>query len=359
MRTAIFLGAGASAADGAPVQSNLFRDFFKSTHGAPVPADMRGALNGFFAQMFDIDVQSADLDSIEFPTFEEALGVLDLAERRKESLRNLHLDVFSSDVHGIRYVRQCLVMLMAKVIQDALSRNNNAHSRLTKNLVRAGLLGDTTFLSTNYDILIDNALTSLYPETALEYGVEFTNFADGSWDRPHQQAVHLYKVHGSLNWLYCATCNSLTLTPREKGITMRLLASNEDANCRSCNSMIVPIIVPPTYFKDMSNIYLSTVWSKAEQALVRADHVVFCGYSFPDSDIHIKYMVKRAQTNRQGRLHVSVINNHARKKPGVADEERARYRRFLGASVDYTDLSFEDFAKDPVAHLATAGGNGR
>ena len=29
MKTAIFLGAGASAAEGAPIQTNLFKDYFK------------------------------------------------------------------------------------------------------------------------------------------------------------------------------------------------------------------------------------------------------------------------------------------------------------------------------------------
>ncbi len=76
----------------------------------------------------------------------------------------------------------------------------------------------------------------------------------------------------------------------------------------------------------------------------------FAGYSFPDADIHIKYLLKRVQTNRtsSSRLRFTVCNNHPGKKATVAEEEKLRFRRFLGAAVDFTDKSFEDFANDPL-----------
>jgi hypothetical protein len=50
-------------------------------------------------------------------------------------------------------------------------------------------------------------------------------------------------------------------------------------------------------------------------ALRKVNQVVFCGYSFPDADIHIKYLLKRAQTNRDRPLHFTVVNNFKGKKP--------------------------------------------
>ena len=38
--------------------------------------------------MFDIDVDNDDLDNIVFPTYEEALGVLDLADLKNESFKD-------------------------------------------------------------------------------------------------------------------------------------------------------------------------------------------------------------------------------------------------------------------------------
>jgi hypothetical protein len=80
-------------------------------------------------------------------------------------------------------------------------------------------------------------------------------------------------------------------------------------------------------------------------------HIVFCGYSFPDADIHIKYLLKRAQSNRDMPLKITVVNNHPGKKATDAQQERYRYMRFLGNAVEYTDKSFEQFASDPFLVL--------
>jgi hypothetical protein len=143
-------------------------------------------------------------------------------------------------------------------------------------------------------------------------------------------------------------------TPFEKGVT-RLITDPGLAVCRACESLTVPLVVPPTYFKNMSNVFLANIWNRAEQVLRRAEHVIFCGYSFPDADIHIKYLLKRAQTNRlpgARACHYTVVNCHRGKSMRAAAEERKRYRRFLGPHrVHYADLGFEEFAADPAAYF--------
>lgn len=96
-------------------------------------------------------------------------------------------------------------------------------------------------------------------------------------------------------------------------------------------------------------IFLGAGASKAEGAPLQGE--LFFGYSFPDADIHIKYLLKRAQTNRTGQLKVTVVNGHPGKDPELEKLERQRYERFLGSAVDYTALSFGKFAEDPSAIL--------
>jgi hypothetical protein len=112
----------------------------------------------------------------------------------------------------------------------------------------------------------------------------------------------------------------------------------------------------------MSNVYLQNVWTKAERALRDAEHVVFCGYSFPDADMHIKYMLKRAQTNSRGiRTKYTVVNRNSNAPPKTAKEkeqEKSRFERILGR-VDYTKWSFEDFAANPKAILTRSKCNRR
>ncbi len=352
MKLAIILGAGASASEGAPIQNNLFKEYFNSIkRKQSIPHEMERELANFFLLIFGIDVDHENLDSVQFPTFEEAMGILDLAERRKESLRDFDLENLAANSNRIRFIRQYLVLLMAKIIDEKLKESKGFHSSLVEKLRSVEQLMSTVFISTNYDILIDNALTSLYPDYSLDYGVDFTNFYDiNGWKKPDINPIELYKIHGSLNWLYCPTCNKLTLTPKDKGV-IRLLTDFSNSTCKTCESVIVPIIVPPTYFKDMSNIFLSLVWHKAEMSLVNVDHIVFCGYSFPDADIHIKYLLKRIQTIKAVPISFTVFNHHEGKTPGIIEEEKNRYTRFLGRNVHYTSKSFEDFANDPIGSL--------
>jgi len=356
MKTAIFLGAGASASEGAPIQSKLFYEYFKSirVNSNRTTSEMERELATFFALMFDIDVdiEPNKLKAINFPTFEEALGTLDLAERRNESFKDFSNLNIASNSGRLKRMRLYLTLLMAKAIHDNLFTSKKVHSKLVNKLKSLNILENVFFISTNYDILIDNALANLYPDVSLDYGIDFINFNEShDWTRPNSNSIKLYKIHGSLNWLYCPTCNNVRLTPKEKGV-IKLLGEDSftlnQAVCPQCKTIYSPIIVPPTFYKDFTNVFLNIVWNKAEQDLLKSDHIIFCGYSFPDADMHIKYLVKRIQKNRRNsNLKVSVVNNHSRKKESIKDEEKYRFQRFLGHNVNYTDMSFEEFANNP------------
>jgi hypothetical protein len=52
----------------------------------------------------------------------------------------------------------------------------------------------------------------------------------------------------------------------------------------------------------LNNAFLSAIWNRTDVALCKIKHIIFCGYSFPDADLHIKYLLKRVQTNRNDTL---------------------------------------------------------
>lgn len=116
-----------------------------------------------------------------------------------------------------------------------------------------------------------------------------------------------------------------------------------------------PIIIPPTYYKDLSNVYLAVVWNRSSRALRECVHLVFCGYSLPDADMHIKYLVKAAQMNRKPtseRLQITVVNSYPGKSPEQHEAELQRYRRYFGYDVVRdSGLSFQDFAENPSSVL--------
>lgn len=363
IETAIFLGAGASKTEGAPLQGELFREYFGSESYKDSTQVMDRELAAFFQEMFQIDVRQ-DVSRIEFPTFEEVLGLTDLAILRKEAFRNFDIENRIGNSGRLRLIAQYLVFLVAKVLSAKLQDSNNIHRALVRSLNAAGKLKSTVFVSTNYDILIDNALTELYSqEIDLDYGIDFRNFnRKNDWKQPRPaRRVYLFKPHGSLNWLFCPACNDIQITPKEKSVVTRLITEPSEittsinefcsSQCTGCGSTYMPLIVPPTFYKDMNNVFLSTIWNKCDNELRNVKHIIFCGYSFPDADIHIKYLLKRAQTNRVDPLKITVINHHPNKSTRVRKEEQYRFNRFLGPDVRYMRVSFETFAANPLKHI--------
>ena len=48
--------------------------------------------------------------------------------------------------------------------------------------------------------------------------------------------------------------------------------------------------------------------------------------------MHVKYMLERAEINRGAPVDVYVVNHHAKKTTGEADDEARRYRRLFNDS---------------------------
>lgn len=242
--TAIFLGAGSSNADGAPLQGQLFKEYFSSDLYKRSHDEMDRELATFFLAMFGIDVDG-DVSQVAFSTFEEVLGLTDLAILRKESFRNFEIENRATNSGRLRFIAQYLVFLVAKVLHSKLEDRPTFHRRLITTLYDKHELENVLFVSTNYDILIDNAITEEHVhDIDLDYGVDFRNFdRPDDWRRPRiDHRLFLFKPHGSLNWLFCSTCNELEITPKEKGVVTRLISDFADATCRHCGSIYSPLI---------------------------------------------------------------------------------------------------------------------
>ena len=74
---------------------------------------------------------------------------------------------------------ESLVFLVAKVFDFKLPRSAALHRNLTRTLREENELQNMVFVSTNYDIIVDNALTEEKRHgIELDYGVDFRTFAD-------------------------------------------------------------------------------------------------------------------------------------------------------------------------------------
>jgi len=147
--------------------------------------------------------------------------------------------------------------------------------------------------------------------------------------------VHILKLHGSLNWGICESCNKLLLMMLEpfdeaKSIILRNKEYNEafKRNYLCCDQpKLKPLLVPPTFFKDYDHKILAGLWSNARKRLEEANSIIFLGYSLPGLDLKIQHLFKKAKINRNGNPweEVLVVNKSAR------DEELIdRYKEVFG-----------------------------
>ncbi|MCD6371727.1 MAG: hypothetical protein J7L39_03345 [Candidatus Aenigmarchaeota archaeon] len=217
IKDVIILGAGTSKSEGAPLQNQLFKEFLEYYEQVlkgeewHVLGEQEEQIVDYFKRFWGIDVH--DTNNSEFPTFEECLGVLDLAYSRGESFKGLSRE-------EIENIRNALIFLIATVLDTKLERKIVHHKKLVERLKQENKLKETAFISLNYDIIIDNVLVDQYPDYHLDYGIDFVNFKrrNDNWREPEEEkSVLLLKIHGSLNWLYCPTCNHIELTPKRKG----------------------------------------------------------------------------------------------------------------------------------------------
>ncbi|MEI6083892.1 MAG: SIR2 family protein [Verrucomicrobiota bacterium] len=154
------------------------------------------------------------------------------------------------------------------------------------------------FISFNYDEFLDRALWLADTPLPADYNLSFTHV--DQWDQyeammlhdgHHKKAADLLKLHGSTNWARCSQCDGLHLFSFRHYVAM---LKEPCKRCKRADAFLTPVLVPPTFRKDIKRYGIDAVWNKAEQALVSADHITIIGYSFPDADLEAKWLFKRA-----------------------------------------------------------------
>ena len=113
----------------------------------------------YFEDFYDINFR--DLDHANFPSFEEALGIIELAIEKEETYSQNY------NFEKLRLLRNYLILSMGIAIQHCPLNDNDSHNRLIKRLFRKGhfIQGEYSFISFNYDILLDKALMNILEST--------------------------------------------------------------------------------------------------------------------------------------------------------------------------------------------------
>ncbi len=98
------------------MQASLFAEYFKHLKTQPSAYGYAsdGEVATFFEDFFGIDVFHGDLASVRFPTFEEVLGILEMARVQNSFLGWGNSDLISGS-QRIQPLQELLVLLIADV----------------------------------------------------------------------------------------------------------------------------------------------------------------------------------------------------------------------------------------------------
>ena len=323
MKTTFVFGAGASNAEGLPTGRSILEKCFSL-----FPNDGHVQQVKVFVKTF--------FNYGQLPSFEQVLTPIDVCLSKREALSN------QWDYEQLTSLRDDLLYSLALTLDKTSKDAGAIHHRFVSTLFKKPRT-DFSFISFNYDILLDNALEKLRGSNGLyvDYGVDFRNPEDWDTAKP-DQSVALLKLHGSLNWLYCPNCNSVKITPRTKGA---LGIWTHFEVCERDQTRQKPLLIAPTWVKLYDNPWLVRVWTRAESILRESERVVFIGYSLPDSDVHVRYLLLKSLYRRKTAPRVLVVT---KEQP---DYIKRRYNT-LFKGVKYVGGGFASFANELQDHLS-------
>lgn len=302
---AIFTGAGASAAFGYPLTSQLLPQILERL------AD-RTLLRG---RQDDLNELAGALRTL-FPGLPIGPGAVSWWITDILSLLDQAIDTGTA-LHpkfGIEKIRSCRALLV-RALYDVLEAPTLEHPEQRRffdwihSLSRHAPVG---VISTNYDLTVDQPIldaASSAVETDIDFGFDWRDANDGSiHPRPKSPQVRLFKLHGSLNWLKCDLCEHVYVNPIGK--IAHQAFRREELPSNTCHCGYFPLsahLVAPSVVRDIRDPTLLSVWKSALEFMREADEWYFVGYSLPSEDVAIRSLLLRAIHMRQTPPKVTVI----------------------------------------------------
>ena len=234
-------------------------------------------------------------------------GILSLVEfqlfsnnRSRDPRRRSLQRPVRTDVSSVAYLQDTLQVLFALLSNLMLPASpNKGHQALVSYLHEKP---QTPIVTTNYDCCIDRAL--LENAVPFSYTVEFAN--------PHvlpnasEPCASLIKLHGSLNWFYCETCQEVRLIDIEKTVSDYNNQLGEYpiiSVCNDCGGQRRALLVPPYAMKFDVAPPLQPLIATAGSSFEDKTLIVVVGFSFADADLYISRMlIKAMQASSETKL---------------------------------------------------------
>lgn len=242
--------------------------------------------------------------------------------------------------------RNRLEQAIAAVLEESLMQKRGSTSSLKPKRCRQHqkfvsniLQPKDTIIGFNYDCLLDFLLKHRGSRKwNAHYGYGFNlrprgralsgdDFWQPNIPASQNDTVHYYKLHGSLHFQIA--------DPENTASDVRL---KKRPYTKQAGEGLNFTIIPPESNKDYDKGVFGTLWSKASDAIYKAEHIVVIGYSLPPTDLHSSTLFRTSV--RGSRLKSLVVINPDR-------DARKRIRSIFqrGFNDSTRVLSFDFFSE--------------
>lgn len=329
--TVLFLGAGATKSAQGLLTHEILPALVsaKTSLQAQDASGRAGALVDFLAQEFHVN---AATPKEHYPGLPLLMSLIDTALDRREVFHGRW------DLNTIAQIREAIESGIFDVLEDALKKapTNNHYNMLVKLFPGPE---EPCVVTTNYDLIADSAMMNVgNAKTQGSLPNYHCGIANISQIGPEQRFGTLLKLHGSLNWLLCKTCLRIELgvtdSIRYMAILKKVVGPDlksaflaDGAPCTVCQSKLRPLLVAPSHLKDYRNPHLAQVWYEAQHVMRQAKRVIFVGYSMPDDDVEVVYLVKRSLAHITDPKQITVVE-FCQENPAIAASEHPVGRRY-------------------------------
>ena len=321
------LGAGASAASDIPLVTGLLDNL--------VDQAKRTQDEGFNRLMMHCQSEE-DLDIEDLLT---AVYLSEFAVAESNTLDLLHYFLFSgdnsfspssepfgqtsdTDAASVNFIQDAIQTLFGSIASEMIPKDpNKTHTQIRRFIEEHE---NVSIITTNYDYCMDE---ELFGEVNVDTILNQNETGDNE-SADHDVSVELYKMHGSINWSYCDSCQNIDGV-RPDVVKEKFTSESGTLDypvigiCPVCKGQSRPMLVPPTSFKFVQFPPLIDIRSGAKKRLEEADYIIPVGYSFSDADAYIYKLVWGAM-RRHDETKMLVVDPNA--KNGVATELQTRFK---------------------------------
>jgi len=324
------LGAGASAPSGIPTVDKLLSELWKRARKIGREDLDRLAKWCDDRQITNIeDLLTAAYISNFAATNRGITSLLDyflfsrgreLAEEEEYLIRRSLPVRTTIDVSSISFLQDTLQTLFGLLTSTMISASPNTTHNTIVDFIKEHK--NTSIITTNYDGCVDEAI--------LKNGIHLKGTIGSESEENNADAVQLIKMHGSINWAYCDSCQDVRefdLLELKETYEKDKLSYPVMGICKNCGGLRRPLLVPPLSFKFLMFPNLIDIWNSASQSIEEADYLIIVGYSFSEADTYITKIISRSMSMKENQKMI-IVNTNSILVPTLRDRFSAHIDGF-------------------------------